>query len=69
MLQLRPGVLRAAHKDGLCVPCQEREEVEGGEEEVVVEDPNWVLAPDGNNHRTFFVVGVEEWEGGDCPPH
>ena len=29
-------------KDGLCVPCQEGEEVEGGEEEVVVEDPNWV---------------------------
>ena len=27
-----------------------------------------MLAPDGNNHRAFFVVGVEEWEGGDCPP-
>ena len=28
------AVLRAAHKDGLCVPCQEGEEVEGGEEEL-----------------------------------
>ena len=35
-------VLCAAHKDGLCVPCQEGEEVEGGEEEEVVEDPNGV---------------------------
>ena len=42
MLRLRPGGLRAAHKDGLCVPCQEGEEVQGGEEEVVVEDPNGV---------------------------
>ena len=36
------AVLRAAHKDGLCVPCQEGEEVEGGEEEEVAEDPNGV---------------------------
>ena len=36
------AVLHGAHKDGLCVPCQEGEEVEGGEEEVVVEDPNGV---------------------------
>ena len=36
------AVLRAAHKDGLCVPWQVGEEVEGGEEEVVVEDPNGV---------------------------
>ena len=36
------AVLRAAHKDGLCVPCQEGEEVEGGEEEVVAEDPTGV---------------------------
>ena len=34
--------LCAAHKDGLCVPCQEGEEPEGGEEEVLVEDPNGV---------------------------
>ena len=37
------AVLHGAHKDGLCVPCQEGEEVEGGEEEVVVEDPNGVI--------------------------
>ena len=30
------AVLHGAHKDGLCVPCQEGEEVEGGEEEVMV---------------------------------
>ena len=35
-------ILCTAHKDGLCVPCQEGEEAEGGEEEVVVEDPNGV---------------------------
>ena len=28
-----------------------------------------MLAPGGNNHRAFFVVGVGDWEGGDCPPH
>ena len=33
-------ILCTAHKDGLCVPCQEGEEVEGGEEEEVVVDPN-----------------------------
>ena len=37
----RPA-LCAAHKDGLCVPCQEGEEPEGGEEEELVEDPNGV---------------------------
>ena len=31
-------ILCTANKDGLCVPCQEGEEAEGGEEEVVVED-------------------------------
>ena len=36
------AVLCAAHKYGLCVPCQEGEEVEGGEEEEVEEDPNGV---------------------------
>ena len=36
------AALCAAHKDGLCVPCQEGEELEGGEEVVVVEDPNGV---------------------------
>ena len=35
-------ILCTAHKDGLCVPCQEGEEVEGREEEEVVEDPNGV---------------------------
>ena len=34
------AVLCTAHKDGLCVPCQEGEEVEGEEEEEVEEDPN-----------------------------
>ena len=34
--------LCAAHKDGLCVPCQMGEEHEGGEEEELVEDPNGV---------------------------
>ena len=32
--------LYAAHKDGLCLPCQEREEPEGGEEQGRGEDPN-----------------------------
>ena len=27
------------------------------------------IVPTGNNQRAFFVVGVEEWDGGDCPPH
>ena len=71
------GGLCAAHKDGLCVPCQEGEKHQGGEEEELVEDPNGVsieqcaqcLFPPGNNHRAFFVVGVGGWEGGDCPPH
>ena len=35
-------ILCTAHKEGLCVLCQEAEEVEWGEEEVVVEDPNGV---------------------------
>ena len=33
MLRLRAGGLCTAHKDGLCVPCQEGEELEGREEE------------------------------------
>ena len=36
------AVLCAAYKDGLCGPYQEGEEVEGGEEEEVVEDPHGV---------------------------
>ena len=31
-------ILCTLHKNGLCVPCQEGEEVEGGEEEEVVVD-------------------------------
>ena len=59
------AVLCAAHKDGLCVPCQEGEEVEGGEEEVVVEDPNGVsiepsaqcLLPVGTTTGHFLLLG------------
>ena len=36
------AALCAAHRDGLCVPCQEGKEPEGGGEEVVVDDPNGV---------------------------
>ena len=36
------AALCAAHRDGLCVPCQEGEEPEGGEEEELLEDPNGV---------------------------
>ena len=59
------AVLCAAHKDGLCVPCQEGEEVEGGEEEEVVEDPNGVsiepsaqcLLPVGTTTGHFLLSG------------
>ena len=59
------AVLCAAHKDGLCVPCQEGEGVEGGEEEVVVEDPNGVsiepsaqcLLPVGTTTGHFLLSG------------
>ena len=58
-------ILCAAHKDGLCVPCQEGEEAEGGEEEVVVEDPNGVsieqsaqcLLPMGTTTGHFLLLG------------
>ena len=58
-------ILCTAHKDGLCVPCQEGEEVEGGEEEVVVEDPNGVsieqsaqcLLPVGTTTGHFLLSG------------
>ena len=59
------AVLCAAHKDGLCVPCQEGEVVEGGEEHVVVEDPNgvniepsaWCLLPVGTTTGYFLLSG------------
>ena len=58
--------LCAAHKDGLCVPCQEGEEPEGGGEEEGAEDPNGVsieqcaqcLLPVGTTTRHFFVEGM-----------
>ena len=58
-------ILCTAHKDGLCVPCQDGEEVEGGEEEVVVEDPNGVsieqcaqcLLPVGTTAGHFLLSG------------
>ena len=66
------AVLCAAHKDGLCVPCQEGEEVEGGEEEVVVEDPNGVsiepsaecLLPVGTTTGHFLLSGWGNGRGG-----
>ena len=67
--------LCAAHKDGLCVPCQQGEEPEGWEEEELVEDPNGVTIEHvlsacfrRNNHRAFFFVGVGGVAGGGCPP-
>ena len=68
------AALCAAHKDGLCVPCQEGEELEAGEEEEVVEDPNGVgieqcaqcLLPVGTTTENFLLSG---WVGGGCPPH
>ena len=58
-------ILCAAHKDGLCVPCQAGEEVEGGEEEEMVEDPNGVsieqcahcLLPVGTTTGHFLLSG------------
>ena len=63
------AALCAAHKDGLCVPCQEGEEPEGGEEEELVEDPNGVsidqcaqcLLPAGTTTGHFLLSG---WGGG-----
>ena len=63
------AVLCAAHKDGLCVPCQEGEEVAGGEEEEVVEDPNGVsveqcaqfLLPVGTATGHFLLSGWGNW--------
>ena len=59
------AALRAAHKDGLCVPCQEGEEPEGGGEEELVEDPNGVnieqcaqcLHPVGSTTGHFLLSG------------
>ena len=58
-------ILCTAHKDGLCVPCQEGEEVVGGEEEEVVVDPNGVsieqsaqcLLPVGTTKGHFLLSG------------
>ena len=58
-------ILCTAHKDGLCVPCQEGEEVEGGNEEEVVVDPNGVsieqsaqcLLPVGTTTGHFLLLG------------
>ena len=58
-------ILCTAHKDGLCVPCQEGEEVVGGEEEEVVVDPNGVsieqsaqcLLPVGTTTGHFLLSG------------
>ena len=63
------AALCAAHKDGLCVPCQEGEEPEGGGEEELVEDPNGVsieqcaqcLLPVGTTTGHFLLSG---WGGG-----
>ena len=63
------AALCAAHKDGLCVPCQEGEEPEGGEEEELVEDPNGVsieqcaqcLLAVGTTTGHFLLSG---WGGG-----
>ena len=59
------AVLCAAHKDGLYVPCQEGEVVDGGEEEEVVENPNGVsiepsaqcLLPMGTTTGHFLLSG------------
>ena len=56
------AALRAAHKD-LCLPCQEGEEQEGGEEEALLEDPTGVsieqcaqcLLPVGTTTRHFLL--------------
>ena len=58
-------ILCTAHKDGLCAPCQEGEEVEGGEEEEEVVDPNGVsieqsaecLLPVGTTTEHFLLSG------------
>ena len=49
-------ILCTAHKDGLCVPCQEGEEVEGGEEGEVVVDPNEVSIE--QSAQCLFPVGT-----------
>ena len=59
------AALCAAIKDGLCVPCQEGEEPQGGDEDVVVEDPNGVsieqsaqcLLPVGTTTGHFLLSG------------
>ena len=63
------AALCTAHKDGLCVPCQEGEEPEGGGGEELVEDPNGVsleqcaqcLLPVGTTDGDFLLSG---WGGG-----
>ena len=58
-------ILCTAQKDGLCVPCQEGEEVEWGEEEEVVVDPNEIsieqsaqcLLPVGTTSGHFLLSG------------
>ena len=59
------AALCAAHKEGLCVPCQQGEEQEGGEEEELLEDPNGVsieqcaqcLLPVGTTTEHFLLSG------------
>ena len=59
------AALCATHKDGLCVPCQEGEEPEGGGEEGGGEDPNGVrieqcaqcLLPVGTTTGHFLLIG------------
>ena len=71
------AALCAAPKDGLCAPCQEGEEPEGGEEEELVEDPNGAsieqyaqcLLPVGTTTGHFLLSGWGGKEGGGCPPH
>ena len=61
--------LCVAQSDALSVPCQEREQVEGGEEEVGGEDPDGVsiehcaqcLLPVGTTTGHFLLTG---WGGG-----
>ena len=63
------AALCAAHKDGLCVPCKEGEEPDGGDEEELVEDPNGVsieecvqcLLPVETTTGHFLLSG---WGGG-----
>ena len=59
------AALCAAHEDGLCVPCQEGEEQEWGEEEELLEASNGVgieqcaqcLLPVGTTTGQFLLSG------------